>query len=561
MELVICLLLSIATFALYSPAVKHPFIFEWDDACYVVKNSHVQVGLKWNMVTWALTSNRCGNWHPVTWLSHALDCALFGLHSSGHHVTSILLHLLNVMLLFLLLNRATGAIGRSAVVSSLFAVHPFNVESVVWIAERKNVLSTLFFLLSLAAYGWYARNPSMKRYGALVACFLLGLASKPMVITLPCVLLLLDFWPLRRSPGWDWLSHQRLNLVTDTHVGSLVQVSGEPALLAGQVRISRLILEKLPLFVIAAASAMITVFAQRSHNFLQVGMSLPVRMENAIYSYAMYVWKAFWPVRLAAFYPHPWETLASWRIGVAAFFLLAVSVLVWRQRGPRPYLLTGWSWFLVTLVPVIGIVQVGLQAMADRYAYIPLMGIFVMAAWGVADLSEGCQLRFQFRTVAVTTVLVVLALLTSRQIGYWRSSYDLWTRTLQVTKDNSTGNEMMAAALLASGRTVGALPYLQEATRIRPLNPTDRLSLDGALAASGNIPAAIAEYEAARPLASDPGMLLLIYENLGRLYGQAGNYSKARASYQQALQIDPQEVAARDGLAKAEVENALRKRR
>jgi len=558
-NLVICILLAAATFALYSPAIGHPFIFNYDDDCYVINNAHLQAGLVWKTVSWALTSTECYNWHPLTWLSHALDGELYGLNPPGHHATNVLLHVLNVVLLFLLLARATGAVGRSALVAAVFASHPFNVESVAWVAERKNVLSTLFFLLTLGAYGWYARKPTVKRYGAVATLFVLGLASKPMVITLPCVLLLLDFWPLRRIQGWNQLLPQRLGGGKDEKGGLPIHLRPETAAFpVPQFRFSRLVLEKLPLLALSAASGVVTVFAQRSYGAMHFKLPLGVRLENAIYAYAMYVWKAFGPVRLAVFYPHPGATLAVWQLALAALFLLSVSALVWQQRGPRPYLVTGWLWFLGTLIPVIGLVQVGEQAMADRYAYIPLIGIFLMAVWGTADLADSRQLSFRSRAKTAAVVLGILALFTSDQIRYWRSSDDLWAHTVDVTKDNFVAEENLGAALMASDRSAEAVPHLQKAVRIRPLDPAAHLSLAGVLALNGHTRDAIAEYETAIPRVSDPNMLVVAYETLGRLYGQVGNYSKARASYQQALRINPQRLTAKDGLAKVELSDALR---
>ncbi len=299
-NLAICLLLAVATLALYSPAIRHPFIFNYDDDVYVLNNAHVKAGLHWQTIRWALTSTEYSNWHPLTWLSHATDCQLYGLNPPGHHFTNVLFHALNVVLIFLLLVYATRAPGRSFLVAALFAIHPFNVESVAWIAERKNVLSTFFFLLTIGAYGWYALKPDVKRYLAVAALFVLGLASKAMVVTLPCVLLLLDFWPLRRIQG----------LSTD-----------ENALPVPQMRFSRLVLEKLPLLVLSAATSAVTMFAQRSGGAMRLVLPLGVRLENAIYAYAMYVWKAFWPAWLGLFYPHPGATLAIWRLALAALFL------------------------------------------------------------------------------------------------------------------------------------------------------------------------------------------------------------------------------------------------
>jgi tetratricopeptide (TPR) repeat protein len=530
--------LAVATFALYSPAIWHPFIFNYDDDVYVTNNSHVQAGLVWLTVSWAMTSTDT-NWHPLTWLSHALDCELYGLNPHGHHLTNVLFHALNVVLLFLLLVRVTGATGRSMLVAALFAVHPFNVESVAWIAERKNVLSTFFFLLTLGAYGWYALKPEIKRYVAVAILFVLGLAAKPMVVTLPCVLLLLDFWPLRRIQGWG-------------------QSPPDAAFLVPQASFSRLVLEKLPLLVLAAIDCAVTIFAQRSGGAMRLVLPLGVRLENAIYAYALYVWKAFWPSRLAVFYPHPGAALAVRQIGLAALFVFTVTALVWQQRYARPYLLTGWLWFLGTLVPVIGLVQVGQQAIADRYAYVPLIGIFVMMVWGAADLADRRQLSFRSRVRIAAVVLGILVLFTCDQLRYWRSAVDLWAHTVDVTKDNFFAEQNLGAALLASDRYQEALPHFQKAVKLKPFEAGGHLNLAGDLVLIDHPRDAIVEYETAIPLVSNPNMLVPAYNTLGRLYAEIGNYDKARASYQQALRINPDRTDARDGLAKVELSDAMR---
>ena len=444
-DFAVCLLLAVATFALYGRAISYPFIEHYDDEIYVTANPHVQAGLTWQTVTWALTSTDYANWHPLTWLSHALDCELYGLNPGGHHFTNVFLHALNVGLLFLLLARSTGAKGRSLLLAALFAVHPFNVESVAWIAERKNVLSMFFFLLTLGAFGWYALKPAVKRYLVVALLFALALAAKPMVITLPCVLLLLDYWPLRRIAGWGQSQIRRAG----DHPESPAKYSSPgTAWSVPQASFSWLVLEKLPLLAMSAANGAVTIFAQRSYGSMRLVLPLGVRLENAVYAYAMYVAKAFWPAQLAVFYPHPGDTLAAWQIGLAALFLVAVSALVWRERTSRPYLMTGWLWYLGTLVPVIGLIQVGEQAMADRYAYLPLIGIFLMAVWGAADLADRRQLSFPTRAKTAAIVLAVLAAFTWEQVTYWRSSSDLWSRALQVTKNNFTAEMNLAAALM-----------------------------------------------------------------------------------------------------------------
>jgi tetratricopeptide (TPR) repeat protein len=552
--LLLCLLLAILTFALYSPVLGHSFIVSYDDDSYVTNNPHVQAGLTWDTITWALTSTEVSNWHPLTWLSHAFDCEVYGVNPAGHHFTNLLLHVLNVVLVFLLLLRATGATGRSFLVAALFGVHPFNVESVAWVAERKNVLSTLFFLLTLAAYGWYALQPSVKRYLAVAALFILALAAKPMVVTLPCVLLLLDFWPLRRIRGWGESSPQEFTEGEDREAIP----NPETPLLAPQVSLSRIILEKLPLLVLSAADSAITMFAQRSYGAMRLVLPLSVRLENAVYAYAMYVGKAFWPARLAVFYPHPGATLTAWQLAPAALFLVVVSALVWWQRARRPYLVTGWLWFLGTLVPVIGLVQVGEQAMADRYAYLPLIGIFLMAVWLAGDWADHKQLRFATRAKIAAPVLAVLAIFTWGQIPYWKSDYDLWQHAVNVTKDNFNAEANLGVTLMSLDRGPEAVSHLQIAARLRPQNPVSHLNLGGALEMNGRTLDAIAQFQTALELNPKPQGLIVAYDALGRLYGRLGNYAQSLVSYRQALRLDPQDTRAQKGLAEIEFSDALR---
>lgn len=470
-----CLLLALGTLALYSPVRKAEFV-NYDDFDYVVRNAHVTAGLHWKTFTWAWTAIAAANWHPLTWLSHALDCQLYGLKPAGHHITSLVLHVINVLLLFLLLWRATGATGRSLLVAALFAVHPFNVESVAWVSERKNVLSTLLFLLALGAYGWYARKPEVKRYLVLTVLFVLGLSAKPMVITLPFVLLLLDYWPLKRIAGWEQAATPKGRKNRRAQVAVAPSNAAFPVT---QAPLSRLILEKTPLLVFCAGSAVITVIAQRSVGALRSleTYTLSIRLVNSLFGYAMYVWKAFWPTRLAVLYPHPGPTLPDWQWMLATVFLIAVSVLVWKWGPRRPYLITGWLWYLGTLVPVIGLVQVGQQARADRYAYVPLLGIFVMIVWGLADLADAREIKTQWRTATAAVILIAFSLVTRRQIGYWHDSEALWTRTEALTENNLVAEDIMSKSLLGMGRAEEALPHLRavRSTRLPRCEPPREL--------------------------------------------------------------------------------------
>jgi hypothetical protein len=365
--LLLSFLLVAATLALYSPVNHHPFL-NYDDDEYVTDNAHVKAGLSGDTVAWAFTSYDAANWHPLTWLSHALDYQLFQLDPGGHHDANLLLHGLNVALLFWVLWQATGYAGRSLMVAALFALHPINVESVVWVAERKNLLSLLFFLLALGAYRWYASQPRVGRYAAVTLFYVLGLMSKPQVITLPFLLLLWDYWPLRRMAV-------REEKATDAN--------GPDAILP-QRSFAWLVKEKIPLFVLSASSAVITMRAQRLGGGINPDSALLTRLANAIVSYARYLGEAFWPTRLAPIYPYPVGPFKAWEVAVAALLLAAITALAIAGRRHR-YLLVGWFWFLGTLVPMIGLVQVGRQAMADRYAYLPFVGLFIVICWGVSD--------------------------------------------------------------------------------------------------------------------------------------------------------------------------------
>jgi Flp pilus assembly protein TadD len=519
---VLCLLLAVVTLALYNPVNRHPFV-NYDDDRYVTENPHVRAGLTWSTFTWALTSTEQGNWHPLTWMSHALDCSLFRLNPAGHHFTSVLLHAINVILLFLLLVHATGRTGPSLFVAALFALHPINVESVVWVAERKNVLCTMFLLLTLMAYGWYARKPNWKRYLAVAALFVAGLAAKPMVITLPFVLLLWDYWPLGRVRGSGSTSSE-----------SVASYSW-----------AQLMLEKLPLFMLSAASAVITVQAQQAGGAVRSVAQFPfgVRFENSICAYAMYLWKMVWPTRLAPMYPHPGDSLGAWQVVLAGLALIAITVVVCRLRAHR-YLLVGWLWFLGTLVPVIGLVQVGEAAMADRYAYIPLIGIFVMIAFGAAALAATKNVGLVWQAIPAVAALLLLAMITHRQIGYWQSNYDLWAHALEVTQNNFVAEDNIGGALVMEGRADEAFPHFEAASRINPNDPMSRSNLGTYLQTHGRIAEAIKQYESAITLTSDPGLLAQAYANLGAAQRALGEDEPARQSFDKALQLNPNQANA-----------------
>ena len=511
----------VATLALYNPVNRHPFV-NYDDDRYVTENPHVRNGVTWDTITWAFAAMEQGNWHPLTWLSHALDYQLFHQNAAGHHLTSLLIHAANAVLLFLLLIYATGRDGPSLFVAALFALHPINVESVAWVAERKNVLSTFFFFAALLAYCWYARKPDWRRYLVFAGLFVFGLMSKPMIITLPFVLLLLDYWPLGRIQGG---------------------LAGTPP--TAQAPLSRLVIEKLPLVALSAASAVVTMQAQKAGGAVRstAQFSLGVRLENAVVAYATYLWKMIWPAHLAPLYPHPGNSLAAWQVLLSALVLLAVTGVVLRFRAKR-YLLTGWLWFLGTLVPVIGLVQVGDQAMADRYAYITLIGIFVIIAWGVADLADTCKVGLSARIIPAGCVLLALSFVTYRQLGYWSSNYDLWTHALAVTDRNFIAQNNLGGALLLLGKPDEAYSHFQAAAEINPNDPMSRSNLGAYLQEHGRLAEAMEQYNRTISLTSDAGLLAATYSNLGTAYRKLGEDEKARENYDQALRLNPNQATA-----------------
>jgi len=426
----------------------------------------------------------------------------------------VLLHACNVVLLFYVLRKATGCVIRSAAVAWLFAVHPLNVECVAWIAERKSVLSMFFLLLALVAYGLYARNRSIGRYALVVVLFALGLAAKPMIVTLPVLLLLWDYWPL-----------QRVGAKSEGCARSM------PLLVA----------EKIPLFALSAASSWITLYAQRSGGALGTAESLPLalRMENAIYSYAAYVGKGIWPSRLAVFYPHPENSLAAWRVLAAALLVVMITVAAWLYRERHRYLLAGWLWYLAALVPMIGIVQVGRQAMADRYAYLPFVGLFMIAVWGGAELFARLRLSASVQIAIAAAVLVGYASVAFLQVNYWHNSYTLFAHTLQVTNRNGIAEDNFGAALMEMGRPDLAQPHFEAAAEFIPQLSTAHYNLAVLQQQQNHPDAAKREYELALKYSSDATEIIQSHSNLGFLLIELNDLPGAVEQFNGALQISP----------------------
>jgi tetratricopeptide (TPR) repeat protein len=526
-------MLFAATVALYWPVHAHPFT-NFDDGPYVYANPHILSGLSWDTVKWAFTSigtvtPDVPDWHPLAWLSHAMDTQLFGPDPAGPHDVNVFFHALNVVLLFWVLWRATRALGRSAMVAALFAVHPVNVESVAWISERKNLLSMMFFLLALAAYRWYAREPRAARYLVVALLFAFGLMSKPQVITLPFVLLLWDYWPLRRL------------FPSEATVGSEASVDT----VFPKRSLSQLILEKVPLLVLAAVSAVITLKSQQAIGSINSdkALSLSLRVGNAIVAYARYLGKAVWPSSLSLFYPHPGTSLTAWQVMAALLVLLAVSALV-GLTARRRYPLVGWLWFLGTMVPMIGLVQLNRQAMADRYGYLPFIGLFLIVSWGGEDIAQARRVsRLVLRVVAVA-VLVALSAVTYRQIGFWGDNMALWSHALEVTHDNYLAENIVGSTLMDQGDAEAALPHFQNAVKENPSDASAYLGVGAYDQRHGQPQQAIAQYQKVITLTDNKVQQNLwlrstAFARMGSAYRQLKDFENARQSYREALQLDP----------------------
>ena len=505
--------LVLGTLLLYGQVVHHEFL-DFDDGPYVTQNIHVSTGLNRGNVAWAFTTFQEGNWHPLTWLSHMVDCQLFGLRSGPPHLVNVAMHAANVLLLFWLLQSATGGVWRSFFVAALFAVHPLNVETVAWVAERKSLLCTLFSLLTIAAYGGYARRPGWKKYLVVVGAFALALMSKPMAVSLPLVLLLLDYWPLER---YEELPLRR--------------------------RWARLLMEKLPLFLMSAASSAVTIVAQRSGGTV-VGISalpLSVRLENTIVSYVAYMGKTFWPAKLAVFYPHPEHSLPWPDVVAAAVILAAITMAVLYFHGVR-YLAMGWFLFVVTLIPVIGIVQVGHQAMADRYAYIPCIGLFIIIAWGLSDVVTAAAIPRAVPAVAALCLifLVALSAATTRYLPYWQNGVELFThaRIIAVQPDPSL-EEGLADALVSAGRFDEAFPHYREACVLRPNFAYCHYHMAEILLTRHQLRDALEQYQLAGRLTDRKDMVISCLINSGEILMDSGDYDSAEIEFAAALQIDP----------------------
>ena len=573
LSLGVCLFLIAITWLVFGQTLSHEFV-NFDDHVYVYENPVITGGLTLPGIIWAFRRSHARNWHPLTTISHMLDCQLFGLNAGGHHFTNVFLHTIAVILLFLVLRDMTGGPSRtgsvwpSAFVAALFSIHPLHVESVAWISERKDVLSGVFFMLTLGAYVRYARQPSPARYITMLTLFALGLVSKPMLVTLPFVLLLLDYWPLDRGQRTEirgsrrrirpladrrsavrhgesirwWIRDQRSATANPSFGGS-----GDRERVEGQSW-SNLVAEKIPLLALSAASCLATLLVQRHAAGSIDQLPFAWRANNAIVTCVVYIWQMLWPVKLAVFYPHPDNRLPFWRVLLALALLITITTTVIALRRKRPYLITGWFWYLGMLVPVIGLVQVGEQARADRYTYLPQIGLYLMLTWAIADLSASWRRRREILSVAAAVVITALTWRAWIQTSYWENSETLWTHTLAVTTDNDVAHNNLGFIFLRRGELDEAISHFQTALNIRANNPETHYSLGSALVHNnlGNaflrkklVDEAIAHYEKAVELRPDYADG---HYNLGSALLQEGRIDEAIAHWERTLSIQPNDA-------------------
>jgi tetratricopeptide (TPR) repeat protein len=567
----ICVLLVLAVFAVFGQTVRYEFV-NFDDDVYFSSNYQVKAGLTWKGAQWAFRTGQASNWHPLTWLSLMLDAQLFGTGPAGPHLTNVLLHAASTVLLFLLLNQMTGAYWRSAFVAAIFAIHPLHVESVAWVVERKDVLSGLFFMLTLLMYARYAQNSAKNQvsgvrllgschYWLAVLFFALGLMSKPMLVTLPFVLLLLDWWPLGR--------------VTSLRQASARQASDQPSLrsfgAAGKWRVTRfripvpqlsafnhLLLEKLPFFLLSAASCVATVLAQREAIKSMIMLPFTLRFGNALISYVTYIGQTIWPDKLVVFYPYRFD-IPIWQSAGAGGLLLFITLLAIRLARRFPYFTTGWLWYLGMLVPVIGSVQVGGQSHADRYTYLPQIGLSLVLVWAMRDWTASWRWRRQALGVGALSVIAALMACSWKQTSYWHNSESLWTHTLACTSDNSLAHVDMGVTLTAQGRLDEAIEHFQKALKIHPNNPECHNNFGVALRRKGRVDEAIVHFQKALEIRPDYPEC---HNNLGVALRRKGQVDEAIVHFQKALEIRPDQAEFHNGLGitlvqKGQVDEAI----
>jgi protein O-mannosyl-transferase len=529
----VCLFLVLVTLLPYWQVKNFEFV-NYDDDKYVTVNRHVTGGLTIENIKWAFQSTYAGNWHPLTWLSLMTDAELFGLNARFFHITNLFLHIFNTLLLLLILYRITGALWKSAVVAALFALHPLHVESVAWVTERKDVLSIFFMLLALWAYVKYVHQRDYKRYGLVLLCFALGLMSKQMVVTFPFVLLLLDYWPLRRFSFHNGKEHTAGTI----HDG----------LSAGRVA-AGLVYEKIPLLILAGLSVFSTIIAHHEEIIVMRQIPMQLRIENALVSYCTYIEKMFWPESLAVLYPHP-AYISAWHVSAATIFLLIISSLAFYTIKRNPYIFVGWFWYLGTLVPVIGLVQVGVQSMADRYTYLPLIGLFIIVVWAVDTFTE----RLPYKKIIPALSLLVVSILVPlsfSQVKYWKNSFELFNHTLAVTEKNYTMHCNMGVLLAGQGKIKEAEFHYTEALKITPDDVDTNMNYANLLSRQGKLEEAVVRYNVAIKGKPD---FAEAYNNLGITYIQLGNRQKAIEQFRQAVKHNPDYQDAQNNLRIAQTQ-------
>ena len=513
LTILVCIFLAAVVWAVFGQTRLHDFV-NYDDTDYVYGNPVITQGLTWNGTVWAFTHRHAGNWHPLTTLSHMLDCQIYGLHPAGHHLTNVLLHAVTVILLFLLLGNLTGAFWRSAFVAAVFAIHPLRVESVAWVAERKDVLSGLFFVLTLWAYARYVQCFQVKNsrskvwYGLALGWFALGLMSKPMLVTLPFILLLLDYWPLNRIENRGF----------------------------GIADGRRLVGEKLPFFLLAAVDCGVTFLAQNKAAWSFQSIDFPSRMGNALISYVLYLGQMVLPVNLAVLYPHPGNYLFMGKVALSLLVLILISAGVLIGRRRQPWLLVGWLWYLGMLVPVLGLVQVGTQARADRYTYLPQIGLYFLLTWSVAAIGSKWPWRRAVLGTAAAVILAGLMTVAHVQTRYWKDSLTLWTHTLDCTSGNYTAYNNLGIALADQGKPAEAMRCYSQAIQLKPDYADAQRNLGAMLILQGNVDEAVQHLDRALQLKPD---FAEAHNDLGVVLAQKGKPDEAVQHFGRALQFNP----------------------
>ncbi len=526
LRLGICISLAVLTWVVFGQLLQYDFI-NYDDPRYVYENTNITNGLTIGGIAWAFTHIHSMNWHPLTTISHMLDCQLYGLKPGAHHFTNVLLHSIVAILLLLVLQRmtggpsGTGSIWRSAFVAAVFAIHPMRVESVAWIAERKDVLSGVFFMLTLLTYFRYVRVRSIGHYLTVLFMFALGLMCKPMLVTLPFVLLVLDYWPLGR-------------------------IRGQKSDVSGHENLVMLVVEKIPLVGLSAISSVVTFLAQRGAVGWTEQLPVLARINNAIVTYAAYVWQMLWPVKLAVFYPHPESRLPLWEIILCLLLLIGITAAAVVLRKSRPYFITGWLWYLGMLVPVIGLVQVGWQGRADRYTYLPQIGLYIAITWGIADVTAAWRWQREILTAGTAIVVGLLSWRASVQASYWRDSETLFTHALAVTSNNDVAENNLGIVFLQKGNLDEAISLLQAAVDLRPENSPAHENLAKALLQKGQVTDALVHYRRLLELQPDN---IEVHNIVGTVLIQQGQAREAVEEWQKVLAIQPDNGNAMSNLA------------